>query len=147
MVISLSRLLKASDGFFRVRLLPGVSRPDNLAFRYFLEFYQCREFSKIISCALRVVNRNRVYSVIKSVGPVNGPLLVFTLIVLFVRYEFGYDRYQANYDRIYRIVRGGEVEKLPRDQEVCYIRGADRRWNRGGLVERSRPRNEDQLAK
>jgi putative ABC transport system permease protein len=68
-------------------------------------------FSKIISYTLRIVNRNRVYSAINLLGLSLG-LTVFTLIVLFVRYEFGYDRYQANYDRIYRIVRDGEGEYL-----------------------------------
>jgi putative ABC transport system permease protein len=63
-------------------------------------------FSKIISYTLRIVNRNRVYSAINLLGLSLG-LTVFTLIVLFVRYEFGYDRYQANYDRIYRITRDG----------------------------------------
>ncbi|MEJ0030302.1 MAG: hypothetical protein WDO15_08015 [Bacteroidota bacterium] len=32
-------------------------------------------------------------------------LAVFALIVLFVRYEFAYDRYHTNFDRIYRITR------------------------------------------
>lgn len=68
-------------------------------------------FSKILSYALRVVNRNRAYSAINLLGLSLG-LTIFTLIVLFVRYEFGYDRYHANYDRIYRIVRDGESEYL-----------------------------------
>src|SRR5690242_9525327 len=62
---------------------------------------------KIISYTLRIVNRNRVYSAINLLGLSLG-LTVFTLIVLFVRYEFGYDRHNANYDNIYRIVREGE---------------------------------------
>ncbi|MEI9918314.1 MAG: ABC transporter permease [Bacteroidota bacterium] len=60
--------------------------------------------SKIFSYALRVFNRSRVYSAINLLGLSLG-LAVFTLIVLFVRYEFGYDRYHANADRIYRITR------------------------------------------
>ena len=59
----------------------------------------------------RIVNKNRVYSAINLLGLSLG-LTVFTLIALFVRYEFGYDRYHANYDKIYRVVRDGEGEYL-----------------------------------
>ncbi len=68
-------------------------------------------FTKIFSYVLRIANRNRAYSAINLLGLSLG-LTVFTLIVLFVRYEFGYDRYHANYDRIYRIVRDGGGEYL-----------------------------------
>jgi len=68
-------------------------------------------FSKIIAYSLRIVNRNRAYSVINLLGLSLG-LIVFTLIILFVNYESGYDRYHVNYDRIYRIIRDGEAEYL-----------------------------------
>jgi len=68
-------------------------------------------FQKILSYCLRIVNKNRAYSVINLLGLSSG-LIVFTLIVLFVRYEFGYDRYHENYDKIYRIARSGEGEYM-----------------------------------
>lgn len=68
-------------------------------------------FDKIITYTLRVIDRNRAYSAINLLGLSLG-LTIFTLIVLFVRYEFGYDEYQVNYDRIYRIVRDGESDYL-----------------------------------
>jgi putative ABC transport system permease protein len=68
-------------------------------------------FSKILAYSLRVFNKSRVYSVINLLGLSLG-LTIFSLIILFVRYEFGYDRYNTNYDRIYRIVRDGDGEYM-----------------------------------
>lgn len=66
-------------------------------------------FNKILAYTLRILNKNRVYSAINLLGLSLG-LCVFTLIVLFVRYEFGYDKYHANLDKMYRIIRdaGGD---------------------------------------
>ncbi|MEJ0030305.1 MAG: ABC transporter permease [Bacteroidota bacterium] len=71
----------------------------------------------ILSYSLRIVNKNRVYSTINLLGLSLG-LSVFTLIFLFVRYEFGYDRYHANVDRIYRIYRDGDGEYQGTDKYV-----------------------------
>lgn len=67
------------------------------------------KFSKILSYSLRIIDRNRAYSAINLLGLSLG-LAVFTLIVVLVRYEFGYDKHNTNYDRIYRVVRDGDGE-------------------------------------
>lgn len=74
-------------------------------------------FNRIISFSLRIINRSRLYSAINLLGLALG-LTVFMLIALFVRYEFGYDRHNENYDRIYRIVRQGDGEYMGTNKYV-----------------------------
>lgn len=63
-----------------------------------------------LKIALRIIRRQKFYSLINIVGLSIG-LAVFLIIVLLLRYEAGYDRFHANYDRIYRIVIGDPAGK------------------------------------
>lgn len=57
---------------------------------------------KYIKIAIRNLNRNKVFSAINIVGLALG-LATCLLILIYVVDELGYDRYNKNYDRIYRI--------------------------------------------
>ncbi len=52
--------------------------------------------------ALRTLSRQRAFALINILGLCIG-LTVFTLISLYVHFEFSYDRFHENADRIYRI--------------------------------------------
>jgi putative ABC transport system permease protein len=68
-------------------------------------------FSNIISYSLRVFNKSRVYSAINLLGLSLG-LTIFSLIALFAKYEFGYDKHNANFDRIYRVAKNSDGQYL-----------------------------------
>ncbi len=54
--------------------------------------------------AFRNIRRNKIYSLINIMGLSIG-LATFILIVLYVKYEFSFDKYHANADNIYRVAR------------------------------------------
>ena len=56
-----------------------------------------------LKIALRNVIRDKGYSFINITGLAIG-ICLFVLIMLFVQNEFSYDRYNDNYDRIYKVV-------------------------------------------
>src|SRR3954452_1701026 len=51
----------------------------------------------------RSTTNNKTYSLVNIVG-LSAGLICFTLIALWVTDELGYDKFNANYDRIYRLV-------------------------------------------
>ncbi len=57
-----------------------------------------------IKSAVRNIKRNKGYSIINISGLAAG-LAAFILISLYVQYEFSYDRYHKNADRIYRVIQ------------------------------------------
>jgi len=54
--------------------------------------------------AVRIFRRNRAFSILNIAGLAVG-MAVFILIMLFVRYELSFDRYHANAQNIYRILK------------------------------------------
>ena len=60
-----------------------------------------RHFFKII---LRTILRSKIYTLINIAGLSTG-MVVFILIMLYVRYEYSVDGYHENKDRIYRIAK------------------------------------------
>jgi len=59
-------------------------------------------FKNYLKIAIRNLWKNKVFSAINIIGLASG-LAVCLLIVLYVKDELGYDRYNANANRIYRI--------------------------------------------
>lgn len=59
-------------------------------------------FVNYLKVALRIVKRNRTYSLISTVSLTVG-MAVFLLIMLYNRYELSYEDYHKQADRIYRI--------------------------------------------
>ena len=57
-----------------------------------------------LKIALRNILRQRIYSFINIIGLAIG-IACCILILLFVRYELGYDKFNKNADRIYRVTR------------------------------------------
>jgi hypothetical protein len=60
-------------------------------------------FKNYLKIALRNIKRNKGYSFINIAGLSVG-LTCCILILLYVKYEFSYDRYHENADNIYRVV-------------------------------------------
>lgn len=52
--------------------------------------------------ALRNLRKNKVYSVINILGLAVG-IASFILIALYIRYEYNFDKFNVNYDRIFRV--------------------------------------------
>jgi putative ABC transport system permease protein len=61
-------------------------------------FHMLKEYFKI---AIRNIGRNKLYSIINVVG-LSMSIACCILIMLYIRYEFSYDRFHKNADRIYR---------------------------------------------
>src|SRR4030042_2032199 len=61
-------------------------------------------FKNYFKIAYRNILKNKIYSAINILGFAVG-LAAFILISLYVQYEFSYDKYNENADRIYRVVR------------------------------------------
>ncbi|HLF35644.1 MAG TPA: ABC transporter permease [Cyclobacteriaceae bacterium] len=60
---------------------------------------------------LRLLWRNKLISLINIFSLAIG-IMAFILIMLYVHHEMGYDKFNANYDRIYRL-EGDDYGKLP----------------------------------
>jgi len=60
-------------------------------------------FKNYLKIALRNIKRHKGYSIINIAGLSVG-LMCCILILLYVKYEFSYDRYHENADNIYRVV-------------------------------------------
>ena len=65
-------------------------------------------FRNFVILALRNIIRNRIQSVIQIVSLVIG-IAAFILIGLYVKNEVSYDRFNENFDRIYRLEFGNRV--------------------------------------
>lgn len=65
-------------------------------------------FRNYVITALRNVIRNRIQSLIQVISLVIG-ITAFILIGLYARNELRYDRFNENYDRIYRLEFGNRV--------------------------------------
>ncbi len=60
-------------------------------------------FNNYLKISLRVLKRNKSFSFINIVGLCIG-LACTLLIMLWVQYEFSFDRFHSNYDNLYRVV-------------------------------------------
>ena len=65
-------------------------------------------FRNYLKTALRKIVRNRIQSVIQVISLVIG-ITAFILIGLYARNELRYDRFNENFDRIYRLEFGNRV--------------------------------------
>lgn len=65
----------------------------------------------LIRISLRLVKRNRTYSIINFFGLSLG-LFAFILIYVYVSYELRYDRYHHNYENLYKVYKQGENEYM-----------------------------------
>ena len=59
-------------------------------------------FKNYLKVAFRNIVKQKMHSVIHVLGLAAG-IALFLLVFLYVRYEFGYDKFNKHYDRIYRI--------------------------------------------
>jgi len=62
-------------------------------------------FKNYLKIALRNMVRNKIFSLINIAGLAIGMTLSI-LLFLFVRYEYSYDKYHPNADKIYRVADG-----------------------------------------
>jgi len=67
--------------------------------------------------ALRNIKRNKIYSVINMLGLATG-MACCILIYVYIQFEFSYDRYHPNADRIYRVMVNIKVPFKDRTQAV-----------------------------
>lgn len=65
----------------------------------------------LIKISLRLVTRNRTYSIINFFGLSLG-LFAFILIYVYVKYELSYDRYHKNYDTIFKVYKQGDRDYM-----------------------------------
>lgn len=65
----------------------------------------------LIKISFRLIKRNRAYSIINFSGLSLG-LAAFILIYLYVSYELSYDKYNENFDTIYRVNKEGDSEYM-----------------------------------
>lgn len=61
-------------------------------------------FKNYLLTAFRQFSRNRIFTILNVIGLSTG-MTVFILIMLYVEFEFSFDRYHRNSDRIYRIIQ------------------------------------------
>jgi len=69
-------------------------------------------FKNYIQTAIRVIIRNKIFSLINIFGLAIG-LTSVIIIFLFIKYELSFDKHQSNYEQIYRVVK----EDLKNDHE------------------------------
>ncbi|MCW8926075.1 MAG: ABC transporter permease, partial [Xanthomonadales bacterium] len=69
-------------------------------------------FRNYLLVALRIIDRQRMYSALNIVGLAIG-MAAFLLIALYTQFELGFDRYHDHAERIYRIVREGRTLTPP----------------------------------
>jgi len=77
------------------------------AFPYFLIdelHWRIQMFKNYLLVTVRNLKKNSTYSLLNIVGLAVG-MTAFILIALYVQYELSFDKYHANADRIYRVVR------------------------------------------
>jgi putative ABC transport system permease protein len=67
-------------------------------------------FSNYFKMALRNIRRHKVYSIINIVGLTVG-IAGTILILMWLQYEFSFDRYHENFDRIYRLASNWDAGK------------------------------------
>ena len=59
-------------------------------------------FKNYLKVAMRNIRKQKMHSIILVLGLAVG-IALFLLVFLYVHHEFGYDKFNENYDRIYRI--------------------------------------------
>ena len=65
-------------------------------------------FVNFLKTAIRNIFRQKSYVIINIIGLAVG-IACSLLILLFIKYELGYDKFNEKYDRIYRIVLDGKI--------------------------------------
>jgi putative ABC transport system permease protein len=99
---SLLRLLLDTLKFFR----PGI------VFRNHFSFKRNGMLSHYITLSIRSIVRSKVFSAINIVGLAVG-LIAFFLIIQYVSFEMGFDRFHKDHEQLYRVVhqqvKNGEV--------------------------------------
>jgi len=66
-------------------------------------------FKNYLKIALRSLRRKKVYSFINILGLAVG-MAIFFLILIYIQYEFSYDRFHENANQIYRITTEWQIE-------------------------------------
>ncbi|MFC2158703.1 ABC transporter permease [Acidobacteriota bacterium] len=110
------RRRRAAQGKFRSDLwyLTQVFIP----IPYFIRtsvFWALSMFMNYMKIALRIMRRNKGPSVINTVGLAVG-MACFILTIVWVQYEFSYDRFHSQTDRIYRTLASFEGFEGPQTQ-------------------------------
>jgi putative ABC transport system permease protein len=108
-LIETYRYLADDSGLFRARVWFWGQYVK--AFPHFIieEFHwRIQMFKNYILVTVRNLKKNSTYSVLNIIGLAVG-MAAFILIMLYVQYELGFDRYHENADRIYRVIREGRA--------------------------------------
>ncbi|MEJ0029606.1 MAG: permease prefix domain 2-containing transporter [Bacteroidota bacterium] len=96
------KLLLNTIKFFR----PGIILRNHLSFK------RNSMISHYISLSFRSILRNKVFSLINITGLAVG-LIAFFLIIQYVTFEMGFDRFHKDHEQLYRVVhqqvKNGEV--------------------------------------
>lgn len=96
------RLLLDTIKFFR----PGIILRNHFSFK------RNRMISHYIALSFRSILRSKVFSLINITGLAVG-LIAFFLIIQYVSFEMGFDRFHKDYEQVYRVVhqqvKNGEV--------------------------------------
>jgi putative ABC transport system permease protein len=131
-MIEIYRLIVEDQGPLRARI--WFWSQFIKAFPYFLideSQGRIHMFKNYLLVTLRSVKKNRLFSLLNIIGLAIG-MAAFILIILYVQFEFSYDRYHENADRIYRVIREGRAftpaalgpelkEKIPEVQTAARI--------------------------
>ncbi len=105
-------ILTAEKGYIKAVLWYWMqlfrSLPSFLSYLFTGGFAMLRNY---ILIAFRNIKRNKIYSFINIAGLSVG-MACFLLIALYVQYEFSFDRFNDNYDRIYRVIMEQPKERM-----------------------------------
>ncbi|MCW5911672.1 MAG: ABC transporter permease [Cyclobacteriaceae bacterium] len=100
--------LKANALFIKDVLLlfrPGIIRPTE-GYKNLNTYGMYKSYFKI---ALRSITKNKTYSLLNIVG-LSAGLTCFAFIALWVNDELSYDKFNTNYDRVFRLVSAEKRE-------------------------------------
>lgn len=75
--------------------------PYSLPFTNLDHLPMLRHYFKVL---IRTLLRNKTYAALNLLG-LTGGMVAFLLIILYVQYEFSFDQYHENKDRIYRVAK------------------------------------------
>ena len=98
------RMIRSEKGRFKadVWYVWQIFRPLPFFIRSNI-YWSATMLKNYLIIALRNIKRNKVYSVINMLGLATG-MACCILITIYIQFEFSYDRYHPNADRIYRVM-------------------------------------------
>ena len=79
-------------------------------------------FKNYLKIALRNLRRQKIYSLINISGLAVG-MAVFIIISLYIQYEMSFDKYQENYDSIYRVINYQPDKKYMNSDYFAFTQG------------------------